>query len=143
MNQIITKRNFNVPVEVLFKAWSQAENLQQWWGPEGFSNTFHAFDFRNGGKWLFTMHGPDGKGYENEIVFETIKENEMILLHHVSKPEYKAEFRFTAPAKQSSSLLWKMIFTEEKAYAALKDIVTEKNKENLNRLETVVEKMKT
>ena len=141
MTEIITRRDFNVPVEMLFKGWSQGENLQQWWGPEGFSNTFDEFDFRNGGKWIFTMHGPDGKGYENESVFETVKENELILLHHISKPEYKAEFNFSATGSNKSSLIWKMVFTEQKAYDALKDIVTEKNEENLNRLETVIEKM--
>ncbi len=141
MTEIITRRDFNVPVEMLFKGWSQGENLQQWWGPEGFTNTFYEFNFGNGGRWRFTMHGPDGKGYENECVFETVKENELILLHHISKPEYKAEFNFSATGSNKSSLIWKMVFTEQKAYDALKDIVTEKNEENLNRLETVIEKM--
>lgn len=141
MNAIITRREFNVPVERLFKAWSQGEDLQQWWGPDGFTNTFYEFDFCSGGRWRFTMHGPDGKEYENESVFETVRENELILLHHISKPEYKAEFNFSATGDSASSLVWKMLFTEQKAHDALKDIVTEKNEENLNRLETVLEKM--
>ena len=36
-----------------------------------------------------------------------------------------------------------MIFLTDKAYEALKDIVTEKNEENLNRLETELQKMKS
>jgi uncharacterized protein YndB with AHSA1/START domain len=141
MNEIITRRDFNVPVEMLFKAWSQAHNLQQWWGPEGFTNTFYAFDFRKGGKWVFTMHGPDGKGYENESIFESIRENELIVLHHISKPEYRAEFNFSVLGSHRSLLVWKMVFMEQKSYDALKDIVTEKNEENLNRLEAVLKKI--
>ncbi|MBI2729366.1 MAG: SRPBCC domain-containing protein [Sphingobacteriales bacterium] len=142
MNEIINQRSFNVPGEILFKAWSQAEHIKNWWGPDGFTNTFYEFDFRNGGHWRFTMHGPDGKDYENESMFEIIKENELIMLHHLSKPEYRAEFIFSSNDNNSSSLVWKMVFTTDKAYEALKNIVPEKNEENLNRLEAALEKIK-
>lgn len=142
MNEIINKRSFNVPVDILFKVWSQARHIKNWWGPDGFTNTFYEFDFSNGGHWRFTMHGPDGKDYENEIVFEIIKENELITLHHLSKPEYRAAFIFSANGATSSSLVWKMIFATDKAFEALKNIVPQKNEENLNRLEAELEKIK-
>jgi hypothetical protein len=88
------------------------------------------------------MHGPDGKGYENESAFKTIKENELIALHHISKPEYRSEYSFSATGNNTSLLLWKMEFIEEKAYEALKGIIPEKNEENLNRLEKELEKVK-
>jgi len=142
MNEIISKRVFEASKELLYREWAEPAHLKNWWGPNGFTNTFYEFDFRADGKWRFTMHGPDGKGYENESEFEMIKENELILLHHISKPEYGAEFRFFADGNSSSLLVWKMVFTEQKAYEALKDIVAEKNEENLDRLEAELEKMK-
>jgi uncharacterized protein YndB with AHSA1/START domain len=142
MNAIIKQRNFDVAVDVLFKAFSQPEHLKEWWGPNDFTNTFYEFNFCNGGKWRFTMHGPDGKGYENESEFETVKENELIVLRHISKPEYKATFSFSSINSNASVLVWEMIFETEKAYEALKEIVAEKNEENLNRLEKEVEKIK-
>jgi uncharacterized protein YndB with AHSA1/START domain len=142
MNAIITKRNFNVSVVSLFKAFSQEEYIKQWWGPDGFTNTFHEFNFNDGGKWRFTMHGPDGKGYENESEFEIVEENELVVLHHISKPEYTAEFNFSSNGINSSSLEWRVVFTKEKAYEALKDIIPEKNEENLDRLEKELQKMK-
>ncbi len=142
MNAIITKRGFNVPAEVLYKAFSQSEHIKNWWGPDGFTNTFYEFNFRDGGKWRFTMHGPDGKGYENESEFEVVKENELIIMHHISKPEYRSTFNFSANGKNASSLVWKMEFIEQKAYEALKNIIPEKNEENLNRLEKEIEKVK-
>lgn len=142
MNAIIKQRNFDVAVDVLFKAFSQPEHLKEWWGPNDFTNTFYEFNFCNGGKWRFTMHGPDGKGYENESEFETVKENELIVLRHISKPGYKATFSFSSINSHASVLVWEMIFETEKAYEALKDIVAEKNEENLNRLEKEVEKIK-
>ncbi|MES2882669.1 MAG: SRPBCC domain-containing protein [Bacteroidota bacterium] len=142
MSTIITKRNFNVSVATLYKAWAQPEHLKNWWGPNGFTNTFHEFDPRPGGAWRFTMHAADGKNYENESFFETVKENERIVFTHKSKPEYRAEINFLAIGSDGSSLIWKMVFATEKAYKALKDLVLEKNEENLNRLETELEKMK-
>lgn len=142
MNEIISKRVFEATKELLYRAWAEPAHLKNWWGPNGFTNTFYEFDFSAGGKWRFTMHGPDGKGYENESEFEMIKECELIRLHHISKPEYRAEFRFLADGNSSSLLEWKMVFTEQKTYEALKDIVAEKNEENLDRLEAELEKMK-
>ena len=41
--------------------------LSRWWGPEGFSTTTRAFEFRVGGEWDFVMHGPDGTDYQEWI----------------------------------------------------------------------------
>lgn len=109
MNEVVTKRDFNVSVAWLYKAWTSPEHIKNWWGPDGFSNTFHEFEFNNGGRWRFTMHGPDGKAYENESAFETIKENELLVFNHLSKPEYKAEINFSVNESGRSSLVWKMI----------------------------------
>ena len=142
MNEVITKRIFNAPVELLYKAWAQPEYLSNWWGPKGFTNTFYEFDFQPGGKWRFTMHGPDGKNYENESSFETTRENELIIFNHISEPKFKAEISFADNGNNNSSLVWKMIFPKVEVYQSLKDFVAEKNEENLNRLEAELEKIK-
>jgi hypothetical protein len=74
--QIISSRVFDMPVEKVFDAWTDHEKLVRWWGPKGFTNTFHQFDLRPGGKWSFIMHGPDKGHYPNECVFIDIVKNE-------------------------------------------------------------------
>ena len=49
-------RVFDAPRERVFRAWTDPEHLKQWWGPKGFTNTFHEFDMRPGGHWRFVMH---------------------------------------------------------------------------------------
>jgi uncharacterized protein YndB with AHSA1/START domain len=142
MNEVITKRNFNAPVELLFKAWAQPGHLKNWWGPNGFTNTFHEFDFKPEGNWRFTMHSPGGKDYFNESVFKIIVENEFIVLEHKSEPQFRVEASFAGNGN-TSSLVWKMIFSKMEVYQSLKDFVAEKNEENLNRLEAELEKMKS
>ena len=34
---LLIKRSFQAPREKLFAAWTQADTLQKWWGPEGFT----------------------------------------------------------------------------------------------------------
>src|SRR6187431_194380 len=75
---ILIKRTFDLPLDTVWKAWSEAESLQEWWGPEGFSCPSCTIDFRVGGKYLASMKGPDGKEiwstgvYKEIIPFKTI-----------------------------------------------------------------------
>lgn len=53
-------RLFNAPRERVFEAWTQAEHLAQWWGPEGFMAPVCEVDARPGGAIRIHMRGPDG-----------------------------------------------------------------------------------
>lgn len=143
MNTVITKQNFEVPRELLFRAWTEPEHLKNWWGPHGFTNTFYEFDLRPGGYWRFTMHGPDGKNYENESIFETIIPAERIIFEHISPPAFRTDVCFTGMEPGGTSLEWKMIFKEEQLFQSLEKFIIEKNKENLERLQAELEKMKS
>ena len=57
---IVTSRVINAPRHLVFRAWTDPVSPARWWGPKGFTNTFHEFDLRPGGVWRFVMHGPDG-----------------------------------------------------------------------------------
>ncbi len=59
--EIVSSRILNVPQEKVFEAFRNPDILARWWGPEGFTNTFHTFDLRPGGIWEFVMHGPKWK----------------------------------------------------------------------------------
>jgi uncharacterized protein YndB with AHSA1/START domain len=51
-------------------------------GPEGFTTTTRAFEFRVGGEWDFVMHGPDGTDYQEWISWTEIAPPERIALLH-------------------------------------------------------------
>jgi uncharacterized protein YndB with AHSA1/START domain len=79
---IVGTRVFDAPRDLVFSAWTDAKHLAQWWGPNGFTTTTSAFDFRPGGVWRFVMHGPDGRDYQNRITFEEIVRPERIVYRH-------------------------------------------------------------
>ena len=70
--EITTTRIFNAPPEAVWRAWTDPAQITHWWGPIGFSTTIHKMDFRPGGEWNLTMHGPDGTDYENRKIFKEI-----------------------------------------------------------------------
>jgi uncharacterized protein YndB with AHSA1/START domain len=83
------------PRRVVFAAYSDQTHLPRWWGPNGFSITTRSFEFRPGGVWNFTMHGPDGTDYPNWIRYLEITPPERIVLLHGSAPDDPAAFTST------------------------------------------------
>ena len=79
---IIGTRVLAAPRTFVFSVWTDPKHLVQWWGPNGFRTTTHAFDFRPGGVWRFVMHGPDRRDYQNRITFDEIVAPERIVYRH-------------------------------------------------------------
>ncbi|MBL8551416.1 MAG: SRPBCC domain-containing protein [Hyphomonadaceae bacterium] len=79
---MIITRVIDAPRALVFEAWTDPRHLAEWWGPDGFTTTTHSFDMRKGGVWRFTMHGPDGRDYENRITFDEIVRPERISYRH-------------------------------------------------------------
>jgi uncharacterized protein YndB with AHSA1/START domain len=79
---IIGMRLFDAPRDLVWTAFTDPKHLAQWWGPNGFTTTTSAFDFRAGGIWRFVMHGPDGRDYQNRITFDEIVKPERIFYRH-------------------------------------------------------------
>jgi len=138
---IVSTRVFNTPIEKVFRAFTEPEHLKAWWGPKGFTNTFHEFDLRLGGTWKFTMHGPDKGNYENEVVFTKIEKPNFISWDRVSKPLFQINVTFEELTNTATKVIFKMIFTESREYETIKKFAPEKNEENFDRLEKVLKEM--
>ncbi len=80
--EIVTSRVINAPRELVFEAFTDVRHLSQWWGPDGFTTTTRALEFRVGGVWDFVMHGPDGTDYQEWISWTEITPPERIALLH-------------------------------------------------------------
>lgn len=81
---ITMEREFEAGPAVLFRAFTETEALKTWYGPNGFTITVHAMDFRIGGLFRFTMHGPDGTDYPSRIAYREIKPAERLAYRHGS-----------------------------------------------------------
>lgn len=133
--EIVSTRIVNAPQQHVFKAWTNPDHLKNWWGPAGFTNTFHEFDLRPGGRWRFTMHGPDKGNYENEVEFIKIEKPNLIYWKRHSKPLFHVLTTFEEVAAGKTKVVFKMLFTSTEECNKLKGFVVDKNEENFDRLE--------
>ena len=140
-SEIICSRILQYDKNLVFRAWSEPEHLKNWWGPAGFTNTFHEFDFQVGGKWVFTMHGPDKGNYENACTFIKIEPNALIAWDRISKPLFQVVATFETIDNGFTLLTFKMLFYSAEDCEKLKPFVVGKNEENFDKLEIVLANM--
>ncbi|HEY1870989.1 MAG TPA: SRPBCC family protein [Chitinophagaceae bacterium] len=72
-------RVINAPREMVFKAWTEKDQLEKWWGPKDFTNPVCDVDFAPGGNILIHMQAPDGTIYPMDGEFHEIVEPERIV----------------------------------------------------------------
>ena len=95
--EIITRRTFDAPRELVFKMWTNREHIERWWGPDGFTTTTHEMDVRAGGVWRFIMHGPDGTDYPNRISYREVTPPERLVYDHgddTNPKQFEARIEF-------------------------------------------------
>lgn len=57
---IVIERVFDLPIDLVWRMWTQPEHFKNWYGPQGFNIPVAQMDVRIGGKRLFCMESPDG-----------------------------------------------------------------------------------
>jgi uncharacterized protein YndB with AHSA1/START domain len=72
-------REFAADVETTWKAWTDAELLDQWWAPLPWKAKTKSMDFREGGHWLYCMAGPDGSVHWSRADYKTIVKPEYFI----------------------------------------------------------------
>jgi uncharacterized protein YndB with AHSA1/START domain len=72
-------RVFDAARELVFRAWTDAKHMQQWWGPHGFTNPRCEVDARPGGEMRIDMRAPDGTVYPMTATFREVVPPEKIV----------------------------------------------------------------
>lgn len=71
---IAISREFNGNIKQVWRAWTTAEMLDQWWGPKPWKAETKTLDFQEGGIWLYAMVSPEGEKHWSKTDFVSIKE---------------------------------------------------------------------
>jgi uncharacterized protein YndB with AHSA1/START domain len=72
LRELTLTRLVNAPRERVFRAWTDARQMAQWWGPNGFTNPVCEVDARPGGAIRIDMRAPDGTVYPMDGIFHEI-----------------------------------------------------------------------
>ena len=136
--EIVNRRTIDVPVARVFEAYRDPAQLALGWGPDGFTNTFQEFDFRSGGRWRYTMHGPDGTDYRNESDIVEVVKNARILVHHL-QPTHRFYLAMTFERRGlATDVTWRMTFETADELTRLRTVLYAANEQNLDRLARAV-----
>ncbi len=120
------------PAQV-FAAMSDPARVARWWGPDGFTNTIHQFEFRVGGVWLLTMHGPDGKDYPNESRFTRIVPSELFEIEHLGGHHFILTIALRSQ-DAGTQVQWRQTFDTVEHYEQIASFVAGANEQNLKKL---------
>lgn len=77
-NTIHIKREFDASRDLVWKAWTTAELLDQWWAPKPYRNKTKSMDFRNGGRWHYAMISPENETHWCRFDYEKIDNQKSI-----------------------------------------------------------------
>jgi uncharacterized protein YndB with AHSA1/START domain len=80
--ELVLQREVPFARELVWKAMTEPEHQNKWWGPDGFRNENVTMDFRVGGVWKFEMVAPDGTRYPNHSVFKDITPPARLVFDH-------------------------------------------------------------
>lgn len=61
--ELTLTRTIEAPIDSVFKAWTDAVLLSQWWGPSGYINPICTIEAKIGGVIYIEMQAPDGTVY--------------------------------------------------------------------------------
>jgi uncharacterized protein YndB with AHSA1/START domain len=130
-------RSIPAPPAAVFAAMSDPARIARWWGPTGFSSTIHTFEFRPDGRWLLTMHGPDGTDFPNESRFLRVVPDRIFEIEHLSAHHFTLTIELSA--QEAGTLVrWRQTFDTIEHYRHIAEFVAAANEQNLERLEAEV-----
>jgi uncharacterized protein YndB with AHSA1/START domain len=75
----LISRVFDAPRDRVWRAWTEVEQLKQWWGPKGFAVTHCKLDLRPGGIMHYCLRMPGGNEMWGKFVYREIVKPERLV----------------------------------------------------------------
>jgi uncharacterized protein YndB with AHSA1/START domain len=127
-HKIFVQRNFNAPLDLVWRAWTEKEILDEWWAPRPWQSKTTFMNFEEGGKRVYAMVSPEGQEFWSVQKYISIS----------AKSNFKM---FNAFADKDENLQlpgsdWDISFSEENGTTKLS---VEIYNESLERMQQMIE----
>jgi len=76
----VITRVLNAPCDKVWRAWTEREQLMQWFGPKGCTIPVANLDFRPGGVFHYCMRTPDGHDMWGKWTFKEVEAPKKLVL---------------------------------------------------------------
>jgi uncharacterized protein YndB with AHSA1/START domain len=77
--ELVVTRIIDAPRRLVFQAWTEREQVANWWGPQGFVTTHCDMDIRVGGAYRCCMRSPAGTDHWKRGVYREIIDQQRIV----------------------------------------------------------------
>ena len=81
------ERTFKAPSDLVWRFWTEAEFVRQWWGIHGSTIVRCELDVRVGGSWLIDMETRSGRVYRNKGEYLAVVTGQRLVFTDVPDPE--------------------------------------------------------
>ena len=82
--EIVLSRVIDAPRSAVYSAWTDPDQIQKWFGPEGMAIETKEIDLSPCGVWRFDMVAAGGTRYSNRMVFLRMQAPSLIEVEHGS-----------------------------------------------------------
>lgn len=104
---LVLERVVDVPVELIWKAWTEPRHIKQWFTPAPWKTVESHIDLRPGGAFGTVMESPEGQKFPSVGCFLEIVENEKLVWTSALGPDYR-------PTKEEGPFLFTAMLLLEK-----------------------------
>lgn len=77
--ELVLSRLIDAPREKVYRAWTEADILKQWFAPKPWTTPRAELDVRPGGTSFVVMRDPDGNEYPNQGIYLEVVPNERLV----------------------------------------------------------------
>ena len=86
---LVLKREIDVPVELVWTAWTTPRHIKEWFVPKPWTITHCEIDLRPGGAFNTTMRSPEGQEFPNAGCFLEIVEHQRLVFTDTLLPGFR------------------------------------------------------
>jgi uncharacterized protein YndB with AHSA1/START domain len=128
---ITVSRAFDAPLEAVWRAYTEAELLDKWWGPAPWHAETKKMNFSAGGYWLYAMVSPENQKHWGRMNYLAIEHHRSITIEDAfcdengvvnpALPVSRGSIVFT-PTGHGTQVQFMMTYQEESQLQAIVDM---------------------
>ena len=75
---VVITHDLNAPIELVFRAYTEADLVARWWGPRYLTNIVEKHDAHAGGSWRIISRAPDGTEHGFRGVYHSVEPDRIV-----------------------------------------------------------------
>lgn len=79
--EFVIRRQFEAPLDRVWRAWTEAERMSKWWGPKDFDIVSLKLDLRPGGACHYLLRSPEGQDVWGKLTYlEIVPQQRLVFI---------------------------------------------------------------